>query len=68
MAKKLCDHTSRSDQDGVPVGSRDPDYLGRIGVPVVNELRGLSKNMQDDPVVAPSLGRAPTANERWCVR
>jgi hypothetical protein len=60
MAKKLCYHTSRSDQDGVPVGSRDPDYLGRIGVLVVNELRGLGQNMQDDPIAAPSLSRRAT--------
>jgi hypothetical protein len=27
---------------------------------VVNELRGLGQNMQDDPVAAPSLGRRAT--------
>jgi choline dehydrogenase len=47
-------------------GVGDPEHLGRIGVPVVHELRGVGKNMQDhyvarvsDPVVG-----AQTANER----
>jgi choline dehydrogenase len=47
-------------------GVGDPDHLGRIGVPVVHELRGVGKNMQDHYVVRvtyPVHGIA-TANER----
>jgi choline dehydrogenase len=47
-------------------GVGDPDHLGRIGVPVVHELRGVGKNMQDHYVARvsyPVVG-AQTANER----
>src|SRR3954454_5243854 len=47
-------------------GIGDPDHLGRIGVPVVHELRGVGKNMQDHYVARvsyPVVG-AQTANER----
>ena len=47
-------------------GVGDPDHLGRIGVPVVHELRGVGKNMQDHytaRVSYPVVG-AQTANER----
>ncbi len=47
-------------------GVGDPEHLGRIGVPVVHELRGVGKNMQDHYVVRvtyPIHGIA-TANER----
>jgi choline dehydrogenase len=47
-------------------GVGDPDHLGRIGVPVVHELRGVGKNMQDHYVARvsyPVVG-AKTANER----
>src|SRR5467141_776133 len=43
-----------------------PEHLGRIGVPVVHELRGVGKNMQDHYVARvsyPVVG-AQTANER----
>ena len=32
-------------------GIGDPEHLGRIGVPVVHELRGVGRNMQDHYVV-----------------
>jgi choline dehydrogenase len=47
-------------------GVGDPEHLGRIGVPVVHELRGVGKNMQDHYVARvsyPVVG-AQTANER----
>ncbi len=47
-------------------GVGDPDHLGKIGVPVVHELRGVGKNMQDHYVARvsyPVVG-AQTANER----
>ncbi len=47
-------------------GVGDPDHLGKIGVPVVHELRGVGKNMQDHfqaRVSYPVVG-AQTANER----
>jgi choline dehydrogenase len=47
-------------------GVRDPEHLGRIGVPVVHELRGVGKNMQDHHVARVSypVEGAQTANER----
>jgi choline dehydrogenase-like flavoprotein len=48
-------------------GVGDPEHLGRIGVPVVHELRGVGKNMQDHYVARvsyPVVG-AQTAHERW---
>ena len=47
-------------------GVGDPEHLGRIAVPVVHELRGVGKNMQDHYVARvsyPVVG-AQTANER----
>ena len=47
-------------------GVGDPEHLGRIGVPVTHELRGVGKNMQDHYVARvsyPVVG-AQTANER----
>jgi len=47
-------------------GVGDPEHLGRIGVPVAHELRGVGKNMQDHytaRVSYPVVG-AQTANER----
>ena len=47
-------------------GVGDPEHLGRIGVPLVHELRGVGKNMQDHytaRVSYPVVG-AQTANER----
>jgi choline dehydrogenase len=47
-------------------GVGDPEHLSRIGVPVVHELRGVGKNMQDHytaRVSYPVVG-AQTANER----
>ena len=47
-------------------GVGDPEHLGRIGVPLVHELRGVGKNMQDHytaRVSYPIVG-ARTANER----
>src|SRR3954451_6592991 len=47
-------------------GIGDPDHLGRMGVPVVHELRGVGRNMQDHYVARvsyPVVG-AQTANER----
>src|SRR5579863_5276031 len=47
-------------------GIGDPDHLGRIGVPLVHELRGVGRNMQDHYVVRmtyPIHGMA-TANEK----
>src|SRR6516162_8595429 len=47
-------------------GVGDPEHLGRIGVPVVHELRGVGKNMQDHytaRVSYPVVG-AQAANER----
>ena len=46
-------------------GVGDPEHLGKIGVPVVHELRGVGKNMQDHytaRVSYPVVG-AQTANE-----
>ena len=47
-------------------GVGDPEHLGRIGVPLVHELRGVGKNMQDHfqaRVSYPVVG-AQTANEK----
>ena len=47
-------------------GVGDPEHLGRIGVPLVHELKGVGKNMQDHYVVRvtyPIHGMA-TANEK----
>jgi len=47
-------------------GVGDPEHLGKIGVPVAHELRGVGKNMQDHytaRVSYPVVG-AHTANER----
>ncbi len=47
-------------------GVGDPEHLGRIGVPLVHELRGVGRNMQDHYVVRmtyPIHGMA-TANEK----
>jgi choline dehydrogenase len=47
-------------------GVGDSEHLGRIGVPVTHELRGVGKNMQDHYVARvsyPIVG-AQTANER----
>jgi len=47
-------------------GVGDPEHLAKIGVPVVHELRGVGKNMQDHyatRVSYPIVG-AQTANER----
>ena len=47
-------------------GVGDPDHLARIGVPVVHELRGVGRNMQDHYVARvsyPVVG-AETANEK----
>ena len=47
-------------------GVGDPEHLGKIGVPVVHDLRGVGKNMQDHYVARvsyPVVG-AQTANER----
>jgi choline dehydrogenase len=47
-------------------GVGDPEHLGRIGVPVIHELRGVGKNMQDHYVcrmIYPIHG-ARTVNER----
>jgi choline dehydrogenase len=47
-------------------GVGDPEHLGKIGVPVVHELRGVGRNMQDHYVARvsyPVVG-AQTANER----
>jgi choline dehydrogenase len=47
-------------------GVGDPEHLGKIGVLVVHELRGVGKNMQDHYVARvsyPIVG-ALTANER----
>jgi choline dehydrogenase len=47
-------------------GIGDPEHLGKIGVPVVHELRGVGRNMQDHYVVRmtyPIHGMA-TANEK----
>jgi choline dehydrogenase-like flavoprotein len=41
-------------------GVGDPEHLGRIGVAVAHELRGVGKNMQDHYTVV----GAQTANER----
>jgi choline dehydrogenase len=47
-------------------GVGDPEHLGRIGVPVVHELRGVGKNMQDHYTARVSypVEGAQTANER----
>ena len=47
-------------------GVGDPEHLGNIGVPVVHELRGVGRNMQDHytaRVSYPVVGMA-TANEK----
>ena len=47
-------------------GVGDPEHLGRIGVPLVHELRGVGRNMQDHYVVRMTypIHGAQTANER----
>src|SRR3954454_21420335 len=47
-------------------GIGDPEHLGRIGVPVVHELRGVGRNMQDHYVVRVTypVHGIGTANER----
>jgi len=47
-------------------GVGDPEHLGKIGVPVVHESRGVGKNMQDHYTarVSYSVVGAQTANER----
>ncbi|HTW52585.1 MAG TPA: GMC family oxidoreductase N-terminal domain-containing protein, partial [Stellaceae bacterium] len=47
-------------------GVGDPEHLGKIGVPVVHELLGVGKNMQDHYVVRVTrrVEGVPTANER----
>jgi choline dehydrogenase-like flavoprotein len=47
-------------------GVGDPEHLGKIGVPVVHELLGVGKNMQDHYVVRVTrrVHGAQTANER----
>jgi choline dehydrogenase len=47
-------------------GVGDPEHLGKIGVPVVHELLGVGKNMQDHYVVRVTrrVEGMPTANER----
>jgi choline dehydrogenase len=47
-------------------GVGDPEHLGGLGVPVVHELRGVGKNMQDHYVVRVTypIHGMPTANER----
>src|SRR6202140_3216130 len=47
-------------------GVGDPEHLGRIGVPVIHELRGVGKNMQDHYVCRMTypIHGARTANER----
>lgn len=47
-------------------GVADSEHLGKVGVPVVHELRGVGKNMQDHYVARvsyPVVG-AQTGNER----
>jgi choline dehydrogenase len=47
-------------------GVGDPEHLGKIGVPVVHELLGVGKNMQDHYVVRVTrrVEGMPTANEK----
>jgi choline dehydrogenase len=47
-------------------GVGDAEHLGRIGVPVAHELKGVGKNMQDHYVVRVTypIHGMPTANER----
>jgi choline dehydrogenase len=47
-------------------GVGDPEHLNKIGVPVVHELLGVGKNMQDHYVVRVTrrVEGVPTANER----
>jgi choline dehydrogenase len=47
-------------------GVGDPEHLGKIGVPIMHELRGVGKNMQDHYVarVSYAIVGAQTANER----
>src|SRR2546423_2898937 len=47
-------------------GIGDPEHLGRVGVPVIHELRGVGKNMQDHYVCRMTypIHGARTANER----
>jgi choline dehydrogenase len=47
-------------------GVGDPEHLGKIGVPVVHELMGVGKNMQDHFVVRVTrrVAGVPTANEK----
>ncbi|HEX3954478.1 MAG TPA: GMC family oxidoreductase N-terminal domain-containing protein [Stellaceae bacterium] len=47
-------------------GVGDPEHLGKIGVPLVHELRGVGKNMQDHYVVRMTypIHGMETANEK----
>jgi choline dehydrogenase len=47
-------------------GVGDPEHLAKIGVPIVHELRGVGRNMQDHYVarVSYAIVGAQTANER----
>src|SRR5277367_5807737 len=47
-------------------GVGDPEHLGKIGVPVIHELLGVGKNMQDHYVVRVTrrVEGMPTANEK----
>ena len=46
-------------------GVGDPEHLAKIGVPIVHELRGVGRNMQDHYMARVSYAlSAPTANER----
>ncbi len=47
-------------------GVGDPEHLGKIGVPMVHELLGVGKNMQDHYVVRVTrrVEGVPTANEK----
>jgi choline dehydrogenase len=47
-------------------GVGDPEHLGKIGVPVVHELMGVGRNMQDHYVVRVTrrVHGMPTANEK----
>jgi choline dehydrogenase len=47
-------------------GVGDPEHLAKIGVPIVHELRGVGRNMQDHYVarVSHPVSGMPTANEK----
>ena len=48
-------------------GVGDPEHLGRIGVPVVHELRGVGRNMQDHYVARVSYPVVGTADRQRAV-